>query len=73
MALSVAIALAVVWMALAIAYFSIYPFGFYVTSLGFGAYLLARLARVAAARAAGRRGGAERGRAHADSLPARPA
>jgi zinc/manganese transport system permease protein len=42
LALSVAIALVVVWMALAIAYFSIYPLGFFVTSLGFGAYLLAK-------------------------------
>jgi zinc/manganese transport system permease protein len=41
---SVAIALAVVWLALALAYFSVYPLGFYVTTLAFGAWLLARLA-----------------------------
>jgi zinc/manganese transport system permease protein len=41
-ALSVAIALAVTWLGLAVAYFSVYPVGFYVTSIAFGAYLLAR-------------------------------
>lgn len=43
LALSVAFALLIVWLALGITYFSIYPLGFYVTSLGFGLYLLARL------------------------------
>src|SRR6266581_1212217 len=42
-ALSIAIALAVTWLGLALAYFSTYPVGFYVTSLAFAAYLLARL------------------------------
>jgi zinc/manganese transport system permease protein len=42
LALSVAIGLAVTWLGLAIAYFSIYPVGFYVTSLSFGLYLVAR-------------------------------
>ena len=41
-ALSVAIALLVTWLGLAVAYFSVYPVGFYVTSIAFGAYLLAR-------------------------------
>src|SRR5258707_7836549 len=45
-ALSVAIALAVTWLGLALAYFSIYPVGFYVTSLSFGVYILVRVARV---------------------------
>ncbi len=45
LALSVAIGLAVTWVGLAIAYFSIYPVGFYVTTLSFGLYLLARVAR----------------------------
>ena len=45
LALSVAIALAVTWAGLAIAYFSIYPVGFYVTSLSFGLYVLVRLVR----------------------------
>jgi zinc/manganese transport system permease protein len=43
--LSVAIGLAVTWVGLAIAYFSIYPVGFYVTSLSFGLYVLARAGR----------------------------
>jgi zinc/manganese transport system permease protein len=48
-ALSVAIALAVTWLGLALAYFSIYPVGFYVTSLSFALYVLVRLARSVAA------------------------
>jgi zinc/manganese transport system permease protein len=44
-ALSVAIALAVTWLGLALAYFSIYPVGFYVTTLAFGVYVLARIGR----------------------------
>jgi zinc/manganese transport system permease protein len=43
--LSVALALVTIWLALAIAYFSIYPVGFYVTTIGFVLYLLARTAR----------------------------
>jgi zinc/manganese transport system permease protein len=39
----VAIALLVVWIGLALAYFTPYPVGFYVTSLGAVAYGLARL------------------------------
>jgi zinc/manganese transport system permease protein len=45
LALSVAIALAVTWLGLAMAYFSIYPVGFYVTSLSFALYILVRVAR----------------------------
>jgi zinc/manganese transport system permease protein len=45
LALSVLLALLVTWLGLALAYFSIYPVGFYVTSLAFGLYLLARLGR----------------------------
>lgn len=45
LALSVAFALAVTWLGLGIAYFSPYPVGFWVTSLSFGLYLAARLAR----------------------------
>ena len=44
-ALSVAIALAVTWLGLALAYFSVYPVGFYVTSLSFAVYLLVRFAQ----------------------------
>ena len=42
-AISVALALAVTWIGLALAYFSIYPVGFYITSLAFAAYVLARV------------------------------
>jgi zinc/manganese transport system permease protein len=45
LALSVAIALAVTWLGLAMAYFSIYPVGFYVTSLSFALYSLVRIVR----------------------------
>ena len=44
-ALSVTIALAVTWLGLALAYFSIYPVGFYVTTLSFGLYVVVHLAR----------------------------
>jgi zinc/manganese transport system permease protein len=43
--LSVLIALAVTWLGLALAYFSIYPVGFYVTSLAFGVYAVVRATR----------------------------
>jgi zinc/manganese transport system permease protein len=43
--LTVVIAVLVTWLGLAIAYFSDYPIGFYVTTLAFGAYLLARAGR----------------------------
>jgi zinc/manganese transport system permease protein len=49
-ALSVAIALAVTWLGLALAYFSIYPVGFFVTSLSFALYVVVRVARVVAGR-----------------------
>jgi zinc/manganese transport system permease protein len=48
--LSVAFALVVVWLGLGIAFFSIYPVGFYVTSIAFAVFLLARLARAAVGR-----------------------
>jgi zinc/manganese transport system permease protein len=43
--LSVLFALGVVWLGLGLAYFSIYPVGFYVTSIAFALFLAARLAR----------------------------
>jgi zinc/manganese transport system permease protein len=43
LALSVALALAVTWLGLGIAYFSPYPVGFWVTSLSFGLYVAVRL------------------------------
>jgi zinc/manganese transport system permease protein len=42
LALSVALGLVVTWLGLTIAYYSVYPVGFYVTSLSFGLYVLAR-------------------------------
>jgi zinc/manganese transport system permease protein len=50
LAVSVVFSLAIVWLGLAIAYFSIYPVGFYVTSIAFVIYLAARLARAIAQR-----------------------
>jgi zinc/manganese transport system permease protein len=47
LALSVAIGLAVAWLGLGLAYFSVYPVGFFTTSIAFAAYLAARLARAA--------------------------
>jgi zinc/manganese transport system permease protein len=41
--LSVALAVLIVWLALGIAYFSIYPVGFYLTTIAFAVYLLTRL------------------------------
>jgi zinc/manganese transport system permease protein len=49
-AVSVAIALVVTWLGLTLAYFSIYPVGFYVTSLSFALYVVVRLARGLAGR-----------------------
>lgn len=43
-AVSVALALGVTWLGLALAYFSIYPVGFWITSLSFALYVLARVA-----------------------------
>jgi zinc/manganese transport system permease protein len=45
LALSVLFGLATVWLALGLAYFSIYPVGFYVTSIAFAVFLAARLTR----------------------------
>jgi zinc/manganese transport system permease protein len=42
--LSVALALGVTWLGLAVAYFSPYPIGFWVTTIAFGGYVVARLA-----------------------------
>ncbi|MBA3867505.1 MAG: metal ABC transporter permease, partial [Solirubrobacterales bacterium] len=44
LAFAVALALAVTWLGLGIAYFSPYPVGFWVTSLSFGTYVATRLA-----------------------------
>jgi zinc/manganese transport system permease protein len=42
-ALSVVVALAVTWLGLALAFFSVYPVGFYVTSLSFAFYVVVRI------------------------------
>jgi zinc/manganese transport system permease protein len=52
--LSVVLALAVTWVGEAIAYFSPYPIGFWVTTLAFAVFLLASAYRTAADRRAGR-------------------
>jgi zinc/manganese transport system permease protein len=48
--LTVIIALAVTWLGLGVSYFSVYPVGFFVTTFGFAAYVLAVAARQAADR-----------------------
>ncbi|NUR75601.1 MAG: metal ABC transporter permease [Thermoleophilia bacterium] len=48
--LSIAIALAVTWLGRARAAFSIYPVGFYVTSLAFALYVVVRLGRALSSR-----------------------
>ena len=53
--LTIVFALVIVWVGLGVAYFSVYPVGFYVTSIGFGIYLLASGYRVAAERLGRRR------------------
>jgi len=47
LALSVGLALLFTWLGLAVAYFTIYPVGFFITSFAFGTYLLLRLGRTA--------------------------
>ena len=39
--LTIVAGLLIVWLGLAVAYFSVYPVGFYITTFGFAAYLLA--------------------------------
>ena len=50
LALSVVFALLVVWLGLGVAYFSIYPVGFYTTTFAFGLYVAVRTARWALTR-----------------------
>jgi len=54
LALSVAFALCIVWLGLGIAYFSVYPVGFFMTTFGFGLYVTLRLARAGHRRRAAR-------------------
>jgi len=53
--LTIAIGLIVVWLALAAAYYSVYPVGFFVTTIGFVAYGVAAACRARAARSSRRR------------------
>ncbi|HXM54181.1 MAG TPA: metal ABC transporter permease [Candidatus Dormibacteraeota bacterium] len=50
LALSVLLSLVCTWVGLVVAFFTIYPVGFFITSLAFGAYLAIRLGRGAARR-----------------------
>jgi zinc/manganese transport system permease protein len=52
--LTILLGLLIVWLGLGVAYFSIYPVGFFVTTFGFGAFVLAAGARIAGARLARR-------------------
>jgi zinc/manganese transport system permease protein len=57
LALTVAIGLLVVWLGMGLAYFSVYPAGFYITAVSFAIYLLVRvLGRLVARRSRGRPG-----------------
>jgi zinc/manganese transport system permease protein len=47
LALTVVLGVAITWVGLALAYFYDNPVGFYITSVAFGVYLIARVARVA--------------------------
>ncbi len=42
--LTVALGLAVVWVGLGVAYFSVYPAGFFITAISFGMYVVVRVA-----------------------------
>jgi zinc/manganese transport system permease protein len=55
-AITLALSLAITWLGLAVAYFSIYPVGFYVTTFGFAAYVLAAAARAVGTRLTRARG-----------------
>ena len=55
-AITIALGLAIVWLGLAAAYFSVYPVGFYVTTFGFAAYVASASIRAAASRLARSRG-----------------
>ena len=49
LALSIALSLGFTWLGLAIAYFTIYPIGFFITTFAFASYALIRLAKAAPA------------------------
>jgi zinc/manganese transport system permease protein len=47
-ALTIVLALGITWLALGVAYFSVYPVGFFVTTFGFATFVLAMVGRTAA-------------------------
>ena len=51
-ALTIVFSVVTLWLGLGIAYFSIYPVGFFVTTIGFGVYVLAVAGRAVAIRLA---------------------
>jgi zinc/manganese transport system permease protein len=55
LALTVLLGLLVVWLGMGIAYFSVYPAGFFITAIAFALYLLVRILVGLRARAAGAR------------------
>lgn len=54
LALTVAFSLLFTWLGLAIAYFTIYPVGFFITTLAFAAYVVIRVRRAVSGARAGR-------------------
>jgi zinc/manganese transport system permease protein len=56
LALSIALSLGFTWLGLAIAYFTIYPIGFFITTFAFASYALIRLAKAVPALRPGRGG-----------------
>lgn len=50
-AITILLGLAIVWLGLAAAYFSVYPVGFFMTTFGFAGYVLAAAGRMALTRA----------------------
>jgi zinc/manganese transport system permease protein len=48
--LTIVLGLVITWVALGVAYFSVYPVGFYVSTFGFGVYVLAAGGRAAVTR-----------------------
>jgi zinc/manganese transport system permease protein len=57
-AITILLGLAIVWLGLAAAYFSVYPVGFFMTTFGFAGYVLAVAGRIALTRITRRRGAA---------------
>lgn len=49
-ALTIGLGLLIVWLGLGVAYFSVYPVGFYITTFGFAGYVLAAAGRALAGR-----------------------